>query len=257
MIIASDGRIFEAEVMGTDPTTDLAVLKIKSPPADLKESKLGDSGSVVVGEPVMAVGNPLGYDNTVTTGIVSALSRPVTTVAQGMSGNEAVVTNAIQVDAAINPGNSGGPLFNSQGEVIGINSSIATLDQTGSQTAGSIGLAFAIPSNLVKNVATQLIEQGEADHPFLGVTPTDKAVSFDGQMRAGAQVDLVQSGSAAEEAGLRKGDVVLSLDGNPITGASSLTAWVRSYLPGDKVTLEVLRGSQLLEIEATLKSRTP
>jgi putative serine protease PepD len=254
-VVLSDGRVFAAEVVGTDASTDLAVLQLNSPPSDLKEAVLGDSTALRVGEPVMAVGNPLGYDNTVTTGIVSALNRPVTTEAAGSgSSNVPVVTNAIQVDAAVNPGNSGGPLFNSAGEVVGINSSIATLSSY-SDTAGSIGLAFAIPVNLVKSVSSQLIESGSAEHPYLGVTAEDAHVQVEGATRSGAQILQVQRGTPAEEIGLENGDVILYVDGNPVTGATSLTAWVRSYLPGDAVTLTVLRDGEPIDIEATLTVR--
>jgi putative serine protease PepD len=251
-VVLADGRIYEASVLGTDSTTDLAVLEITDPPDDLKEASLGDSNGLVVGEPVMAVGNPLGYDNTVTTGIVSALNRPVTTQSSTGSGADRVVTNAIQVDAAINPGNSGGPLFNSKGQVVGINSSIATLSSTGSDTAGSIGLAFAIPVNVVANVAGQLVEHGKADHSFLGVTADNATVKIDGVTRAGAELITVERSTPAEKAGLKKGDVIVALNGNAITGAPSLTAWVRSYLPGDEVVLTIMRDDKALDVRVTL-----
>ncbi|WP_203733015.1 S1C family serine protease, partial [Streptomyces sp. SID12501] len=156
-VTLTDGRMFEAQVVGTDASTDLAVVKLVDAPSDLKAAALGDSDEVAVGDPVMAVGNPLGLANTVTTGIVSAVDRPVSTQE---NGGEAAVTNAIQIDAAINPGNSGGPLFDATGRVIGITSSIATL----SQQSGSIGLGFAIPVNVTKNIAGQLIQDGQAEH---------------------------------------------------------------------------------------------
>jgi putative serine protease PepD len=150
-VTLSDGRVYEADIVGTDPTTDLAVVQLTDPPSDLKPAKFGDSSDVVVGEPVMALGNPLGLANTATTGIVSALDRPVTASAE--DGSDQVVTNAIQIDAAVNPGNSGGPLFNASGEVIGITSSIATLSGgMASGSSGSIGLGFAIPSNLATQI---------------------------------------------------------------------------------------------------------
>src|SRR5690606_38189069 len=149
-VVLDDGRVFGAEIVGLDETTDLGVLRLTAPPSDLVAAELGDSDSLRVGQPVMAVGNPLGLAGTVTTGIVSALDRP--TVTAGTT--EAVVTNAIQVDAAVNPGNSGGPLFDAAGRVIGINSSIATLS-SGSQS-GSIGLRFAMPFNVPDRAARQL-----------------------------------------------------------------------------------------------------
>ncbi len=180
-VTLSDGRVFAATVAGTDPTTDLAVITLTNPPSDLVPAVLGDSSKVVVGEPVMAVGNPLGLSSTVTTGIVSALDRPVTT-SDGSS--QAVVTNAIQIDAAINPGNSGGPLFNAQGEVVGITSSIASL----SQSSGSIGLGFAIPSNLANRIGAELLADGTASHALLGVELTDGQATADGVTRMGAKI---------------------------------------------------------------------
>jgi putative serine protease PepD len=252
-IVMSDGRVFEASVLGTDPSTDLAVIELDNPPTDLKEAAFGDSSVVVVGEPVMAVGNPLGLDNTATTGIVSALNRPVTTQASGyQSGDVQVVTNAIQVDAAVNPGNSGGPLFNAEGKVIGINSSIATMTDV---TTGNIGLAFAIPANLVANVARQLVDSGVAVHPYLGVRAASTIVDAGGVRRAGALIDRVERGTPAEQVGLEADDVIIAVDGNPITGSDSLTAWIRSYNPGDKVALAVVRAGAQIDLEATLTTR--
>ena len=153
-VTLSNGQMYTAQVVGTDTTTDLAVIKLDNPPSDLKAVEFADSDKLAVGEDVMAIGNPLGYDDTATTGIVSALNRPVTVTDD--SGSD-IVTNAVQIDAAINPGNSGGPTFNAAGQVIGINSSIAST-ATSSDSAGSIGIGFAIPSNLVKRVANEIIK---------------------------------------------------------------------------------------------------
>jgi putative serine protease PepD len=256
-VVLSDGRILSAHVLGTDPTTDLAVVELDSPPADLVEAELGNSDEVVVGEPVMAVGNPLGLDNTVTTGIISALNRPVRTgTTSAGSDADVVVTNAIQVDAAVNPGNSGGPLFDSKGRVIGINSSIATLGGGyGGETSGNIGLAFAIPVNQLKIVAGQLIENGVAAHPFLGVTSQDATAEVDGVLRAGAELESVDRNTPAAQAGLGRGDVIVAVNGNPITGATSLTAWIRSFQPGDKVVLTVVQDGAAKEFEVTLATR--
>jgi putative serine protease PepD len=248
-VTLSDGRIYPAKVVGTDPTTDLAVVQLQDPPDDLRPAALGDSAGVTVGEPVMAVGNPLGLANTVTTGIVSAVDRPVTT--QGEGGSDATVTNAIQVDAAVNPGNSGGPLFDAEGRVIGINSSIATL----SSGSGSIGLGFAIPVNLVKNIASQLIDSGVAKHAFLGVGLDDGTATADGVTRAGALVKTVSDGSPAAAAGLKEGDVIVAIGDKPVGGAESLTAYVRSYTAGDTVTLTVVRDGKALEVDATLATK--
>ncbi|MDQ0375265.1 trypsin-like peptidase domain-containing protein [Cellulomonas humilata] len=244
-----DGRLFDATVVGTDPTTDLAVIKLKDAPDDLKPSALGESSSVVVGQPVMAVGNPLGLANTVTTGIVSAVDRPVSTA--GDSSTEATVTNAIQIDAAVNPGNSGGPLFDAKGNVIGINSSIATL----SSESGSIGLGFAIPVDLVKNIAAQLVEDGTAEHAFLGVGLSDGTATADGVTRRGAVVESVSDGSPAAKAELQVKDTIVAIDGKAVGGAESLTAYVRSLASGTDSTLTVVRDGKALEVDVTLAVR--
>ncbi|WP_444664783.1 S1C family serine protease [Cellulomonas sp. CW35] len=248
-VTLTDGRIFTAKVVGTDPTTDLAVVKLVDPPSDLEPAALGDSSQVRVGAAVMAVGNPLGLQNTVTTGIVSAVDRPVST--QSEDGSQATVTNAIQVDASVNPGNSGGPLFDAQGRVIGINSSIATT----SQQSGSIGLGFAIPVNLVKTIAGQLVESGTARHAFLGVGLDDGTATVDGVTRAGAVVKQVNEGSPAAKAGLQVGDVVVGIDGKAVGGAESLTAYVRSYASGSSVTLTVVRDGKASDVDVTLATR--
>jgi putative serine protease PepD len=168
-----------------------------------------------------------------------------------------VVTNAIQIDAAINPGNSGGPLFNSKGEVIGITSSIATMSSGySSSQSGSIGLGFAIPSNLAKNISEQLIENGKAEHAFLGVTMTDGSGTANDETRQGAQVEEVTSDSAAAKAGLQKGDVIVSVDGRTVTGSESLTGFVRERRAGETVALGVIRNGELIELTATLTART-
>lgn len=259
VVTLSDGRMFEASVVGADVATDLAVLALDNPPDDLVPATFGDSDDVVVGQSVAAVGNPLGLSSTLTTGVVSALDRPVSTLAQqdGRFGQQQavqVVTNAIQVDAAINPGNSGGPLFDSTGRVIGINSSIASLSQS-QDVAGSIGLGFAIPSNLASSIADQLLADGVAEHSFLGVTMTDATATADGVTRAGAQVRSVEPGSPAEEAGLEVGDVITFINGEPIDGATSLTGWVRQMSAGETVDLSVVRGGQALEVQTTLTTR--
>ena len=245
----NDGRIFKATVVGTDPTTDLAVIKLTDPPKDLKAAALGDSSKVVVGQPVMAVGNPLGLASTVTTGIVSAVDRPVST--SGENSTEAAVTSAIQIDAAVNPGNSGGPLFDASGRVIGINSSIATL----SQQSGSIGLGFAIPVDLVKNIAAQLIDDGTAEHAFLGVSLSDGTATADGVTRRGALVQSVSEGSPAAKAGIEEQDTIVAIDGEAVAGSESLTAAVRALPADTKVTLTVVRDGKTSEIDVTLAVR--
>ncbi|QDW62513.1 S1C family serine protease [Oerskovia sp. KBS0722] len=248
-VTLSDGRLYEAKIVGLDPTTDLAVVKLVDPPSNLTPASFGDSDDVTVGESVLAVGNPLGLANTATTGIVSALDRPV--AASGSDGGSTVVTNAIQIDAAINPGNSGGPLFNAQGEVIGITSSIATT----SNQSGSIGLGFAIPVNLAKNISAQLIENGTAEHAFLGVSMTDATATADGVTRRGAEVKSVSDGSPAAEAGIKTGDVIVAIDDNPVSGAESLTGFVRERATGDVAKVTLVRDGKTVDVDVTLAAK--
>ncbi|GAB6938702.1 trypsin-like peptidase domain-containing protein [Isoptericola variabilis] len=253
-VTLSDGRLYEATIVGTDPTTDLAVVELKDPPDDLKPASFGTSDDVTVGDAVLAVGNPLGLANTATTGIVSAVDRPVS--ASGEDGSTQVVTNAIQIDAAINPGNSGGPLFNAQGQVIGITSSIATMSSGMSgEQSGSIGLGFAIPVNLATNIADQLIKDGSAEHAFLGVTMQDATATADGVTRRGAKVVEVSSGSPAADAGLQTGDVIVAIDDDAVNGAESLTAYVREKAADQKVTLTYVREGKTQTVDVTLAVR--
>lgn len=250
-VTLTDGRVFSATVVGRDATTDLAVIKLKKAPSDLSPAAFGDSGSIVVGQAVMAVGNPLGLANTVTTGIVSAMDRPVSTSTTGSSA-DAVVTNAIQIDAAVNPGNSGGPLFDAEGRVIGITSSIATL----SSSSGSIGLGFAIPVNLVKNITTQLVDTGSAKHAFLGVSLSDGTATVDGTTRLGAAVREVTAGSPAANASMQVKDVIVAIDGKPVGGAESLTAYVRGMASGAQDKLTVIRDGKAIDVTVTLATKT-
>lgn len=253
-VTLSNGQMYTAQVVGTDTTTDLAVIKLDNPPSDLKAVEFADSDKLAVGEDVMAIGNPLGYDDTATTGIVSALNRPVTVTDD--SGSD-IVTNAVQIDAAINPGNSGGPTFNAAGQVIGINSSIAST-ATSSDSAGSIGIGFAIPSNLVKRVANEIIKDGKVKHVALGVTITTGTVEADGVTRAGAKVtagtsgSAVVSGSPADKAGLKVGDVIVAYDGNAVSSTYSLLGYVRASALNGKVTLTIVRGGKTMDVEVTL-----
>lgn len=248
----ADGRLYEARIVGADATTDIAVLRLVDPPSDLAVATLGDSDDVVVGAAVLAVGNPLGLDATATTGIVSAVDRPVTTQESGTGS--AVVTNAIQVDAAINPGNSGGPLFDSAGEVIGITSSIATMSSAAG-SAGSIGLGFAIGINQAMLIADQILANGTAEHAFLGVTLSDGTATAAGTTRRGAVVQQVTAATPAEQAGLRTGDVVVGMDGRAISGAESLTGFVRQHAGGDEVVLTVVRDGEAFDLAVTLATR--
>ncbi|GGL34076.1 trypsin-like peptidase domain-containing protein [Phycicoccus endophyticus] len=261
-VTLSDGRTFSAQVKGTDSSTDLAVITIDNAPSDLTPIAMGDSDELEVGDPVMAVGNPLGLAGTVTTGIVSALNRPVTTESESeqqdpfnggyqQQQSEPVVTNAIQTSAAINPGNSGGALVNASGQLVGINSSIASLGSSSSQS-GSIGIGFAIPVTEVRSIAEQLIDTGTAQHAYLGVYPQDGTASDGSATRAGAEIAQVESGTPAEKAGLQKGDVIIALDGDPVDSAESLVGYVREQSVGSTVTLTVLRDGESIEVKATL-----
>ena len=254
-------KTYSAKVVGTDPSTDLAVLKLENPPSNLTVASWGDSSKLKVGQPVMAVGNPLGLSDTVTTGIVSALNRPVTTQAvtdnnvddtnfNSQQDSDVVVTSAIQTNAAINPGNSGGALVDSSGALVGITSSIASLASNGSSSgqSGNIGIGFAIPSAQVKSVVEQLIANGTVKHPQLGI----RASNGTSGTQLGAKVEDVTQGSAAAQAGLQKGDLITAIDGTPVVGSESLVAQVRSYEVGKEVTLKVLRGSETLELKVTL-----
>jgi putative serine protease PepD len=259
-VVLHDGRGYGAAVVGTDSSTDLAVIQIKNAPSDLKPATLGSSAGVKVGDPVMAAGNPLGLSDTVTTGIVSALNRPVTTTAGGAnpfggSTSDPVVTNAIQTDAAINPGNSGGALVDAQGRVIGITSSIASLGTSTGSQSGNIGLGFAIPIDEAKDVANQLISSGSAQHAWLGITLGDSTVTVDGAQRQAAIVGTVQSGTPAAKAGLQARDAIIAVNGTPVSSAESLVAQIRQWRPGTQATLTVIRGGKSQQVAVTLGTR--
>lgn len=247
-VTLASGAVYSAKVVGTDTTTDLAVIKLDNPPSDLKVAEVADSDNLAVGEAVMAIGNPLGYDDTATTGIVSALNRPVTVTDDD---NNAIVTNAVQIDAAINPGNSGGPTFNAAGQVIGINSSIASTASS-SGTAGSIGIGFAIPSNLVKRVTNEIIDNGSVKHVVLGITIKSSSVEADGVTRGCAQVQAVTDGGPASKAGVKAGDSIVAFNGKAVNNNYSLLGYVRASAMGDKVKLTVVRGGNTMDLEVTL-----
>ena len=251
-VTLSNGQIYEASLKGADATTDIAVIQLNKVPDGLTAVSFGDSDKLAVGEPTMAIGNPLGYANSASTGIISALNRPVS-VASDSSGdaNDNVVTNAIQVDAAVNQGNSGGPLFNASGEVIGITSSIASLSSS-SQSAGSIGIGFAIPSNLVKKVSDSIVSTGSFQHAQLGVTVKTGQVTADDIMRGGASVESVSSGGAADKSGLERGDVIVAYNGNSVDSVEALLGYVRAASVGDTAKLTVVRGSNVMSINVKL-----
>lgn len=247
-VTLANGTIYSAQIVGTDTTTDLAVIKLDNPPSNLKAAEFADSDNLAVGESVMAIGNPLGYDDTATVGIVSALNRPVTV---SDDNNNDIVTNAVQIDAAVNPGNSGGPTFNAAGQVIGINSSIASTT-TSSGTAGSIGIGFAIPSNLVKRVANEIIDNGTVQHVALGVTIKSSTVEADGVTRGCTQVQSVVDNSPAAKAGVKAGDSIVAFNGKAVNNNYSLLGYVRASAMNDKVTLTVVRDGNTMELDVTL-----
>ena len=228
-----------ATIVGTDASYDLAVLRIDR--GNLPVAALGDSDDVVVGDATIAIGSPLGLTGTVTSGIVSALNRPVT----AGDATDVSFISAIQTDAAINPGNSGGPLVNSRGEVIGINSAIATTGSSVSGQSGSIGLGFAIPINQARRVATELIETGSSSYPVIGV---QLDMSYEGQ---GALVQSVVEGGPASKTELAAGDVITEIDGVKVSDGTELVVRIRAKNPGDVVELTLEDGSV---IEVTLGS---
>lgn len=258
MVTMSDGQIIEASIVGTDPSTDLAVIKLKSLPEDgVNPIRFADSNDLVVGQGVMSIGSPLGYANTVTTGVISATDRPVVIATQGAS-NGYSATDAIQIDAAINPGNSGGPTFDSNGRVIGINSSIASTS-TNQSEAGNVGIGFAIPSNLVKSITSSIIKDGEAKHVWLGVSMSgqDATVTVDDVTRSGAQIVKITSGSPAEKAGVQAGDVIIGWNGEPVENSSSLMSRVRSVTLGEDVDLTVVRNGKPMDLKVTFDQVDP
>ena len=241
-VTLNDGRSLPADFVASDPATDIAVVKIRDA-ADLPVVQFGDSEELRVGQEVVAIGSPLGLSSTVTSGIVSALNRPVRA---SDAGGESSLIDAIQTDAAINPGNSGGPLVDMSGHIVGMNSVIASMSSGGE--AGSIGLGFAIPANFAKRVADQLITTGEATHPMLGVQVAARR-DIDG-----ALIASVEPGSPADEAGLQAGDVVRRVDSRQIDHSDALVATIRSQEFGQTVSLEVLQPDtgQSREVEVTL-----
>lgn len=254
-VTLSNGQIYEGTLKGSDATTDIAIVKLNTVPKGLQAVSFSDSDALQVGQPTMAVGNPLGYANSASTGIISALNRPVSVSSDG-NAQDAVVTNAIQVDAAVNQGNSGGPLFNASGEVIGITSSIASVSNNTS-SAGSIGIGFAIPSNLVKKVGESIIKNGSFTHAQLGVAIKTGTVNVDNVTRIGAYVSSVVSGGAADKAGIKMGDVIVAYNGNAIESVESVLGYVRAASVGDKAKLTIVRnGTNVINITVTLGKAT-
>src|SRR5579885_2664235 len=231
-----DGSSYKATVVGSDPSTDIAVLHIDAPASKLHPLALADSSKVSVGDGVVAIGNPFGLDASVTSGIVSALNREIS------APNGTPIEGAIQTDAAINHGNSGGPLLDLHGDVVGITSQIQ------SDGSGNEGVGFAIPSNTVKSIVSQLVSSGKAQHALLGVTP--------GTATGGVAITSVESGSGADRAGLRKGDVITAVGGAPVTSPEQLRAIIEARKPGDELTLTIRRSGTTKTVHVTLGSRS-
>jgi putative serine protease PepD len=227
------GKTYTAKVLGTDSSTDLAVIKISAPASELKPLALADSSAVQVGDGVVAIGSPFGLVGTVTTGIVSALDRQI------QAPNNFTINGAIQTDAAINHGNSGGPLLDLQGKLIGVNAQIQ------SDSGGNEGVGFAIASNTVKSVVPQLISGGTVQHAFLGVSLTAGT----------ATVAQVRAGTPADKAGLQAGDVVTALDGKALSGSIALQTAIDAHKPGDQVKVTFKRNGAEKTVTVTLGTR--
>jgi putative serine protease PepD len=259
----SDGGVFQAKLVGADPTNDLAVVKIE-PTKPLTPIVFGDSSLINVGDQVVAIGAPLGLEASVTRGIISALNRTIQ-VASSESPDQSslefwsgeagrpINLNVIQTDAAINPGNSGGALVNDRGELVGVNVAIATASSFAQ--SGNIGVGFAIPANVAKRIATEIIETGVASHGLLGALVSDAMSSDDGAgFPIGVRVVELTPGGAAEEAGILPGDVITRINGKPVTTASELTAAVRQEPAGSRVKIEAMRDAIKLSFDVTLQA---
>jgi putative serine protease PepD len=248
----NDGTVdLPARVIGRDPETDLAVIRVVGA-GRLTPATLGSSGDLAVGDPVVAIGSPLGLAGTVTAGIISALDRTVRV--PGETGIAATpLFDAIQTDAAINPGNSGGPLVDLAGRVIGINSAIASLSSTTDSQAGSIGVGFAIPVDEARSIAEQLIRTGKATHPVIGVQA--QTVGGDGNGPRGARVTVLVPGGAAKRAGVRVGDVITKVGDRAVTSVDQLVVALRTHEVGDKVTLTLVRDGARTTVDVVLQDK--
>jgi putative serine protease PepD len=230
-----NGKTYKAELVGSDPSTDLAVIKVDAPASVLTPLTLADSNAVAVGDNVVAIGSPFGLENTVTSGIVSALHRQMT------SPNNFSIDDSIQTDAAINHGNSGGPLLNAEAQVIGVNAQIE------SDSGGNDGVGFAIPSNTVKSIVSELISTGKAEHAYLGVSVET--------VNASVRITEVRTGTPAADAGLQSGDTIVSVDGKRIVSGDGLTSAISTKKPGDTVSITYSRGGQSHTVKIELASR--
>lgn len=230
----SDGSTVDAEVVGTDPSTDVAVLDVNRPAAQLTPVSFASEGSLEVGDPVIAIGSPFGLQGTLTTGVVSALGREI------QSPNGFTIENAVQTDAALNHGNSGGPVLDTQGRVVGVAAQIR------SENGGNVGIGYAVPGDTAKRVAADLIQDGSVEHAYLGVSlPNDGA----------ARIEQVNNGTPADRAGLRAGDRVTAVDGDQIESGDELRERIDAQRPGDKLTLTITRSGDERTVEVTLGER--
>lgn len=262
--LGDSDEVYEASVVGTDPSTDLAVIKVDAPEKAMKPLQLADSGDVKVGDPVVAIGNPFGLDRTVTTGIVSALQREISSL------NQYAISNVIQTDAAINPGNSGGPLINTDGQVIGVNSQIAT----GGTSQGNVGIGFAVPSNTVKDVVDQLLDSGTVEHAYLGISGATISDQLADALNLGVDNGVIvqeapKDGPAAKagiEAGdtpvtvggqqvLTGGDIITKVNGEDVGSMEDLIAVINESKVGDSVELEVVRDGETRTVKVDLGTR--
>ncbi len=244
-IVDQDGNRYAATVVGRSPVYDIAVL-FSEDARVLRPASLGRSTALRIGEGVVAIGSPLGLSSTVTAGIVSAVNRPVTT---GATAGDSSYINAVQTDAAINPGNSGGPLVNLLGQVVGVNSAIATTGGGLGGGSGNIGVGFAIPIEQVRITADQILRTGEARYPVIGAT-----VNTGGRDADGAQIEEVLDGTPAQRAGLAKGDLVTAVDGERVTDGISLIVSIRTHQPGETVEFTVVRDGTEQRVEVILDS---
>jgi S1-C subfamily serine protease len=259
----SNNASYDAKLVGSDPSTDLAVLKVSAPARALTPLPLGNSDRVEVGDEVVAIGNPFGLDRTATAGIISAIQRRIT------APNGFSIDHALQTDAPINHGNSGGPLIDSSGAVVGVNSQIET--GTDSGTDGNVGIGFAIPSNTVKDTVAQILKSGKVEHAYLGVTLQDVSESVAGvfhlPVTSGILIEHVQPGTAAAKAGLKGGktsttvagedymmggDIVVGVDGKQVRTTEELRDVVSAHQPGDRISLELYRGTKKRTVTVTL-----
>jgi putative serine protease PepD len=244
-VVDHEGQEHDASIVGRSPVYDVAVLQVEGL-EDLRPAALGSSRAMRIGESVVAIGSPLGLSSTVTTGIVSALDRPVTT---GSDDESSSYINAVQTDAAINPGNSGGPLVNLRGQVVGVNSAIATTGGPFGSESGNIGVGFAIPMEQVKVTAAQILSTGEAKYPVIGANVNT------GDRRGGAEVVDVPAGTPAAVAGLEEGDIVTAVDDKKVNDGIGLIVAIRSHQPGETIRLTVLRDGDEVEVDVTLDAK--